>query len=1255
MKVVTFTLLFLSVEMKLKNYIIGLIMLLMVMMPDSVQATHFMGADITYICGPAPLNNPCIRRILHKTYYDCDGAATPDLTDPNAPNTLNPQFSVVFQGQGCGTPTLVGAWVFVSYSEVTPICPDTTTKCTDVTQAINGVNEAIYYADYDFCALPNGCVVNISWSNCCRNNTITSLTAPGSDGMYVSTNVTVGLTPCNSSPQFNFRPVPYLCLGTTYTFNQGATDPDGDSLSYALVPCLTSATNTVSYNGGGGYNPASPLGPNATVTINPQTGDVTILPNTIEIGVMCVEVTEWRNGVAINTVTRDMQLTVINCTGNPPTSTGINGLGSFITTACGGDLICFDIPSDGDPTRIVTMSWNNGIAGGVFTSSNGTQIDTVRGNDPTGRFCWQTSPNQIGQYQFVLTLVDDNCPIQLQNQYTFQINITPPQPITITGNTSICRGQSTNLTTTGGGSSFTWTPTTGLSNPNIQNPVFTPDTTTTYCVTSGGGLCPLVSECVTVIVNDLPVATTCADTFTCEGSGGVPICASVTGGASPYIYIWNPNNGSLSDANILNPIANPDSTTTYSFYAIGDNGCVSNTATQLVTVYPLPRVNAGPNLAFCENSPGVFLQGQITNAIGGYDVHWIPSTGLFCDTCLVTYAVPPVNTIYTLYARSRISGCQSDSTTLNPVSTTTVTVKPRPIVFAGLDTAICQLDSANLYGTVTNAGPNYTYSWSPSTGMTSPTLLNPKASPPHSMDYFLVATSNGCESIADTITVVVNPIPVLSAGSILNMCEGDSVQLPGLSQPGMASVFRWVPGNSLNDSTLVRPMASPAITTNYTLTAYNQFCPSLPSFVTVLVHPVPKVTAGNDTILCSDADSITLQGGFIGGTAPFFDQWNPTTGLNYNFIPNPKAKPVTSLMYYYSVTSGTGVSQCTGKDSVLITVVPAVTGNLVGDTTIICPGEQVHLQAAGGRGSATFNWTPSTGLNTTQGPSVYASPIDTTTYILIISEAGCADTLSYTIEVNPQPDAEFTMSQPVGCSPLNVQFDSRSDKTLTWVWNFGDGTPISNEVDPSHYFTTPGTYQVRLIALTSGSCADTAYSSVPVVVTPPLMADFVSNPSAPVELSEPNTIVSFRDKTVGANQWFWDFGDGITAEGANPIHQFTQKGTYMVTLKVNDSNGCEAVIKKGPFTIFTPELNLPNVFSPNGDGVNDLFFITYTGDESFRVQIFDRWGVKYFDTLNRNQFWNGQDLNGQIAADGTYFYTIQIGGRNYSGSVTIVR
>jgi hypothetical protein len=195
-------------------------------------------------------------------------------------------------------PPQIGAWTFISYDEVTPVCPTAQTRCDPATPnaQINGVLGAAYYADFNLCNSTCTSYI-VTFYNCCRNYAITS--GAGGNGIFLdSTIIDLTITPCNSSPVFNNEPVPYICANYQFTFNQGAYDPDGDSLVYSIGSCNTVSGTNVTYNAG--FSPTSPLGPNWIVTIDPQTGDVTFDPNPNGprvVAVLCIIVEEYRNGI----------------------------------------------------------------------------------------------------------------------------------------------------------------------------------------------------------------------------------------------------------------------------------------------------------------------------------------------------------------------------------------------------------------------------------------------------------------------------------------------------------------------------------------------------------------------------------------------------------------------------------------------------------------------------------------------------------------------------------------------------------------------------------------------------------------------------------------------------------------------------------------------------------------------------------------------------------------------------------------------
>lgn len=748
-----------------------------------------------------------------------------------------------------------------------------------------------------------------------------------------------------------------------------------------------------------------------------------------------------------------------------------------------------------------------------------------------------------------------------------------------------------------------------------------------------------------------PVAFTAADTFKCAGTAMVPLHGWGAGGAQPYTYLWFPNNGSLSNAFTDSPGASPDTSTTYYFQVVDSAGCRSNLSPQRVVVHPLPIADAGSDLMYCKDGPAVFLQGNVVNPVGAYTVQWLPSQYVFCDTCLTTYATPDTTTVFTLRVRSLLTGCTSDSTTLNTLSSTVVEVRPRPIADAGPDTTICFGDAVSLCGMATGAGPAYSWFWSPGTFLTNPQAQCVTGTPTHTTQLFLVVQSNGCESVADTVNVLVAPLPVADAGNVKNVCAGDSVVLDGLIQQGMAQQYQWQPATGLNNPALLTPEASPAVSRWYYLRGVNMGCPGPWDSVWVVVHDRPIADAGPDTILCSNRSGIQLQGNYTGGSQPVSFSWTPVAGLSAANTLNPIALPTVTTIYYLDTWSGTGSTTCLTRDSVLITVMPGVDAELTVDTAQVCAGTPLELRASGGQGSASYFWLP----GNAGGSSLWVTPDTTGVYRVVVSEGLCSDTAEVSITVNPLPEAGFTMSQPQGCRELEVVFQDLSGKGYSWMWDFGDGSPKVNERNPRHVYTRSGDFPVTLIVTSPGACADTVEASVNISIREGLKAEALSNPPAPVELYVPNHSLSMESLTRGATEWIWDMGDGNFYNTPRIQHRFTNPGTYYVTLEVRDETQCSDRIRLGPYIILPPVVDIPNVFSPNGDGIHDRFYVKYDGDELFHLQIYDRWGVILYTSRNKLDGWDGRDLNGQAVGEGTYFYRVDAGNSSWAGMVVLMR
>jgi gliding motility-associated-like protein len=750
----------------------------------------------------------------------------------------------------------------------------------------------------------------------------------------------------------------------------------------------------------------------------------------------------------------------------------------------------------------------------------------------------------------------------------------------------------------------------------------------------------------------------------CEGEGGALIFATGSGASSPYYYSWWCDSTNtfcgIDSVNDNDPIVNPDTSTWYYVFVTDQNGCRSDTDSVFVVVLPKPIVDAGDDQVICgDSAPCVVLNPNITGAPGPFTFYWTPGSSLNDSTIMNPCARPDTTTIYTLQVQAG-NGCWSQLTTTDTLATVTVVVAPIPIAEAGPDRDICYGDSAVLQGYGINAGPLYEFQWTPSQGLSDTTVANPFAFPPLTTEFSLVVWSNGCPSYADTVRVNVHTIPTVDAGWDREICLGDTAIMDALAWGDSTATytFNWAPSTGVVGPTQIEDAhSSPdSTTTYYVIATTNWGCESEPDSMTVYLKPTPIANAGPNLSICG-SDSIVLQGSYSYTTtdsAPNASQvyfaWIPADSMNDSTLLQPTVWPGQSTVYHFQVRYNT----CATEDSMIVTVIPEMIATFSADTTVICDRDSIQLHASGGMGGASFTWSPSHGLSNPNIANPMASPDTTTTYHLVASEGGCIDEGDITIEVIPSPDAEYLSSLPDGCPPHTVNFVQTAEDAINFIWNFGDGTPVSNEDFPTHVYTTPGQYVVTLIAEGLGACADTA-QTVTVTVFDTATVEFTSDPVFPVEMALPNTTVQFLNLTVGGLSYNWEFGDGITGADLNPSHMYTLPGEYFVTLTATNALGCISNVTHGPYVVLIPDLFIPNVFSPNEDGINDIFLVNYTGSQPFNLQITDRWGVKVYAGTNKNKGWNGKDVKGADVTDGVYYYYLRIGEKEYTGPVTLMR
>lgn len=915
----------------------------------------------------------------------------------------------------------------------------------------------------------------------------------------------------------------------------------------------------------------------------------------------------------------------------------------------------------------VNLNPNNALC---FQDPSGSITSNSTGGTPPYTYLWSTgatTPNITGLLagSYSVTVTDSKgC--------TGSAATTIQEPLPLTTTSWPVKQEDCNINGTGGEAAtqpsggtppytYVWSPSgqttpiaTGLTAGNYQ--VFITDANNCQVVDS-----------VTITKQPSPIVIAGANQKFCEGEGGVGINATATGGAPPYYYVWWCDSSQtwcgLDSVHDNDPHANPGATTTYYVMAVDQNGCSSQVDSLIVEVMPKPIVDAGPDQYICADSaPGAILLASVTGAPGPFTYTWTPAAGLNDSTILNPYARPDTTTIYTLVVHSLGNGCTSDATTTDTLSTVTVHVQPMPIAIAHLPGPVidvCLNDSVELQGFGYSAGPQYDYQWSPTAGLSDPNIANPYAFPQITTEYVLTVWSNGCPSYGDTVTVNVHTLPTVDAGPPAEICPGDIGQLDGEAWGDPTSVgysFFWWPASGIVSSQSdENPMVTGISQTQFYVMATSSWgCESAVDSTTLYIKPVPLADAGGNLTACF-GEPITLPGGVIPPNDPNYDpsqvfySWSPSTGLSNPNIPNPTVTPTTPQTYTLTITYNT----CQMEDELLLTVMPEIIAHADADTHVVCSGDSVKLYGWGGVSNPNFTWIGS-GLSSSNSNQPMAAPGQSTVYQVVVEEGGCYDTTSVHVDVLPTPEIAALSSDLRGCVEFDVSFLETTADAYSWIWNFGDGSPLSNEQNPSHTYTAPGVYTVGLTATGIGNCvAEGQIASVTVVDV--ATAEYRSNPNYPVRASLPNSTIAFQDQSVNAVEWVWDFGDGSSSEQQHPTHTYTMPGEYMVTLYVTNSEGCVTEIVHGPYIIMPPDLFIPNVFSPNGDGNGDRFIVQYTGDQPFTVTITDRWGVTHWTSKDKTKGWDGRDLKGTDLSEGVYYYNVLIGEKNYAGNVTLMR
>lgn len=684
------------------------------------DATRYMGSDISWRC--IGQDSYMIKLTILR---DCNGAYLPGTINVNL--KCDPSgYTLTALSLTQGSPV-----------DITPICGNTCTRCTSYSCSFPyGIQKYEYQGLAVLTSAGSCCLIKMTIDECCRFNSIT--TGAASQVFHTEALLNRCQNPCDNSPEFSNYPS-IICVGQDFVFNSNLTDIDSsssgqplDSFAWELASPMTSSTSYTTWVSGYSYDkPVYFFGfPNTTLPfprgfhLDPVTGNLSFRPFLIEQTIMCLKVSEFRNGVKIGEVRREIFIIVINCPNNHPPSLKP---AVFYKEVCPYDTVTFTVLTDDlDTNDNLTISYSGNIPGATWSDSNGLS------KHPTGTFTWIPTENQFSNipYRFTVTVSDEACPVTGKYSHAYQVLVKQKPGATITVSKS-CQGNyfldANSLS--GSSASYIWKRDVAPDKFNMPGKFifhqFSQPGIYPFTMTVTQNLCS-TTYTDTVVVDTFLMASLPSDTHVCKNTM-LRIVPAWWGSQGLVRFSWSTSPSDTLDH--LQFLADKDTTISVS---ISDNSpCIIKKEIK-VTVFPLPPVNAGADRKAC---PGDTVILRVT---GGN--HYLWSTG-DSDSVIVTMLV--LSDTFTVTAWNDNGCIQKD--------TVHVSVLPLPTIDVIQDTGICNGNSAILYA---SGGSNCTWS----TGDTTSSI---HVTPSVTAYYYVTARdTNGCKN-TDSVFVDVYPLPVV--------------------------------------------------------------------------------------------------------------------------------------------------------------------------------------------------------------------------------------------------------------------------------------------------------------------------------------------------------------------------------------------------------------------------------------------------------------------------------------------------------------
>ena len=351
-----------------------------------------------------------------------------------------------------------------------------------------------------------------------------------------------------------------------------------------------------------------------------------------------------------------------------------------------------------------------------------------------------------------------------------------------------------------------------------------------------------------------------------------------------------------------------------------------------------------------------------------------------------------------------------------------------------------------------------------------------------------------------------------------------------------------------------------------------------------------------------------------------------TTTISFDVLQDALTEGIETMTITLDQLNPCATGPASSVSFIIQDILP-MTLQITPDVAFVCPeAHTIDVVVAGGYPTYEYQWT---GAPDTI-PSITVNPLTTTNYTVVVTDAcGFTASTSSTVSMAGYQPLQVSVDDEVVCNGDDALLESVVSGGLgdiTYSWDGGSGTDTSYTISPS------STTTVILQVTDSCGISETANATVTV---DELEASFT------YKLTKHST-VQFTNTTVGGVDFFWDFGDGLTSVRESPLHEYEEEGDYIVTLSVINSNGCETTVQD-TITVYPPlHVYVPNAFTPNGDGINEVFGMQGEGYLYYDLEIFDRWGNKMrHGRFRDNTAWDGT-YKGKLVPSGAYIYYIWV-------------